>query len=336
MTALAANPEPITQAPAPGQTAVDPEAFVDADHPRSWSRQMNALANAGHYREAYALILEKCPYVENQLRYVARAIAGEQNQWSLLHARLGQLLDDGRPQRILDVGCSVGGHAIQFAREGHQTWGMDLLPDMIRRGREFAETLGLAQRVHLLEGDIRVLDAHFEPAFFDAAVACDIFEHLTDADLAKVLHSLKQIVRPGGKIVIQTSPGRYYYWFEPHRKRLLALLAPLAWLPDRFFSAYVRCLDRCLMQGIRGEPPSFYAHEPGHINCMDPIHLHAVLARAGLEHIRTFGTHAHPGFKDEGCRRAAWTRRLFGRKSIASRNVFGVAVVPTSRTEGRP
>jgi SAM-dependent methyltransferase len=335
MTALAAKLEPTIKPSAPGHAPVDPTAFVDTDHPLSWSRQMNALAQAGHYREAYALILEKCPYVENQLRYVAQAIAGEQNQWSLLHARLAQLLDDGRPQRILDVGCSVGGHAIQFAREGHQTWGIDLLPDMVRRGREFADTLGLSERVHLLEGDIRLLDAHFEPAFFDAAVACDIFEHLTDVDLAEVLRSLKQVVRPGGKIVIQTSPGRYYYWFEPHRKRLLALLAPLAWLPDRLFSAYVRGLDRLVMQAARHEPPSFYAHEPGHINCMDPIHLHALLAQAGFEQIRTFGTHAHPGFKDEGCLRAPWTHGLFGRKSIASRNVFGVAVVPAPRSEGR-
>lgn len=339
MTTLATGPDLTTPPPstAAGSSNVDRTAFIDPDHPQSWSRQMDALANAGYYREAYELATEKCPYIENQLRYFARALAGEENHWSIMHARMAQLLEDGRPQRILDVGCAVGCHAIQFARAGHQTCGIDVLPDMIRRGRELAESLGLSARVRLVEGDIRRLDAHFEPDSFDAAIACDIFEHVTDAGLLEVLRALRRVLRPGGKIIIQTSPGRYYYWFEPRRIRLLVLLAPLAWLPDRLFSAYVRGLDRFLMQGLRHEPPVFYGHEPGHINCMDPIHLRGLLKRAGLEGIRTFATHAYPGFKDEGCRRSPWTRRLFGRKSIAGRNVFGVAVVPRrAGTEGRP
>jgi len=307
---------------------VDVSAFADPAHPQSWSRQMDNLAVAGHYREAYELASEKGSYIENQHQYFMRFLAGEENHWSILHARLAQMVDDGRPQRILDVGCAVGSHAMQFAREGHQTWGIDILPGMIRRGRELVESLGLSQRVHLVEGDIRRLDTHFERAFFDSAVACNIFEHLDDPSLMEVLRALKRVVRPGGKVLIETSPGRHYYWFEPQRVKLLAALAPFAWLPDRLFSAYVRGLDRIVFQRIRREPPTFYRHEPGHINCMDPIHLRGLLERAGFDGVRTFAIHAHPGRKDEGCMRSAWTRRLFGRKSIACRNVFGTAVVP--------
>ena len=61
-----------------------------------------------------------------------------------------------------------------------------------------------------------------------------------------------------------------------------------------------------------------------------------LLKSAGLAKIRTFAVHAHTGFKDEGCMRTAWTKRLFGSKSIACRNVFGVAVVPPPpAVEGR-
>ncbi|GMV96629.1 MAG: hypothetical protein AMXMBFR83_09910 [Phycisphaerae bacterium] len=312
----------------PDASAVDPADFVDPRRPGSWSRQVAALLEAGHYRAAYEVLAEKVPYVENQLRYFAESLAGVENHWSRTHDWMARFIDDGRPQRILDVGCAVGCHAIAFARKGHQTWGVDILPRMIQRGREVADSLGLSRRVHLVEGDIRRLETCFDEGFFDAAVACNIFEHLDDAALSEVLAGLRRVVRPGGRLVIETSPGRYYYWFEPKRRKLIALNAPLAWLPDRLFSMYVRGLDRLLMRAVLRQPPSLYGHEPGHINCMDHQHLARLMRSAGLAEVRTFAVHAHPGMKDEGCMRARWTRLLFGRKSIACRNVFGIATVP--------
>jgi len=308
---------------------VDPSAFIDPSAPQSWSRQVVALLEAGHYCEAYEVIAEKVPYVENQLRYFSESLEGKENHWTKTHDAIARFIDDSRPQRILDVGCAVGCHAIQFARKGHQTCGIDILPEMISRGREFVESLGLSERVRLVEGDIRRLPEYFSDASFDCAVACNIFEHLDDAALHEVLVGMKRVVRPGGRIVIETSPGRHYYWFEPDRRKLLALLVPLAWLPDRLFTRYVLWLDRFYIRGIRREPEAFYRHEAAHINCMWHEHLGKLMRAAGLNDVRTFATHVHPGMKDEGCMRAAWTRRLFGRKSIAARNIFGIATVGT-------
>jgi SAM-dependent methyltransferase len=308
--------------------AVDPQDFVDPQRPQSWSRQMVSLLEAGHYREAYDVLAKRVPYVENQLRHYAEHLAGQNNYWTLLHARLAREIDTGRPLRILDVGCSIGSHAIELARCGHQTWGIDILPQMIERGRELADSLGLTPRVHLQPGDIRRLDNYFARAMFDAAIACDIFEHLDDESLRAVLNGLKKVVRPGGTIAIQTSPGLYYYWFEPDRRKLLALLLPMAWLPDRLFTAYVRWLDDWYIRKIRREPAAFYRHEHGHINCMDHVHLRRLLEKAGLADVRTFAIHAHPGFKDEGCLRSPRLTRIFGHRSIAARNVFGGARIP--------
>lgn len=310
---------------------VDPKDFVDPDNPQSWSKQMVALLDAGHYKEAYSFLATKVPYIENQLRYFAESLAGAENHWTKTHDWMARFIDDAVPQRILDVGCAVGCHAIQFARRGHQTWGVDILPQMIARGTELAESLGLSKRVNLVEGDIRRLPEYFENGFFDSAVACNIFEHLDDEALMDVLRGLRRVVKPGGKIVIETSPGRHYYWFEPDRRKLLCLLAPLAWLPDRLFTRYVLWLDRTYIRKIRREPEAFYRHEAAHINCMYHEHLGDLMRRAELAEVKTFAVHAHPGMKDEGCLRAAWTRRLFGSKSIACRNVFGIAVAP--RTE---
>jgi SAM-dependent methyltransferase len=318
----------LTTLPEPPKTQVDVHDFVDPARPQSWSHQITALLEAGHYREAYEVLAEKVPYVENQLRYFAEGLAGRENHWTRTHDWLARLIDDSRPQRILDVGCAVGCHAIQFARTGHQTWGIDILPQMIQRGCEFIDSLGLSERAHLVAGDIRRLPTYFALASFDSAVACNIFEHLDDDALLEVLAGLREVVRPGGKIVIETSPGRYYYWFEPDRRKLVALLAPLAWLPDDLFTRYVLALDRWYIRRIRREPERFYRHETAHINCMHHEHLGRLMREAGLGDVRTFAIHAHPGMQDEGCMRAGWTRRLFGRKSIAARNVFGTAVVP--------
>jgi len=309
-------------------TRVDVARYIDPQQPASWSRQMVSLLEAGHYLEAYEVLAEHMPYVENMLRPYAEHLAGRPNAWSQVHARISTLLDDGRPQRILDVGCAVGRHAIEFARKGHRTWGIDILGPMIEQGRELAGSLGLDDRVQLVTGDIRRLHEVFSENQFDAVVACDIFEHLDDAGLRELLAGVRHVVRPGGTVVIQTSPGRFYYWFEPKRRKILTLLAPFAWLPDRLFSAYVRALERGPLRSLRDEHVRFYRHEYGHINCMDPIHLRRLLEETRLSDVRTFAEHTHPGFKDEGCFRAGWTRRLFGRKSIACRNVYGLATVP--------
>lgn len=305
---------------------VDVGAFIDPERPQSWSSQMVALLRAGHYREGYEILAEKMPFVDSMLRPYAEHLAGKDNYWTHILGWINRFIDHSRPQRILDVGCGVGPLAIEFARMGHQTWGIDILPRMIERGRELIESLGLGERARLVEGDIRHLQRYFEARTFDVAVACDIFEHLDDASLLELLGGLATVMRPGGRLVVQTSPGRYYYWFDPSRHKVLSLLTPFAWLPDPLFTAYVRMLERTVFRHLRHEHKRFYWHEYGHINCMDHVHLRALLKQAGFAKVQTFAVNAHPGFKDEGCAKARWARRLFGNKSVACRNVFGIAI----------
>lgn len=312
----------------PAGATVDLDRYIDPRRPASWSRQMISLLQDGHYREGYEVLAEHVPFVENMLRPYAECLAGKENAWTRLHRAMARYLDHSRPLKVLDLGCAIGCHAIELARRGHETWGVDVLPAMIQRGRELADSLDLTQRVHLIEGDVRYLERCFPPAFLDAVIACDIFEHLEDDAIRTMLRSLKRVMRPGGTLVVQTSPTRHYYWFEPKRWKLLAMLAPMAWLPDRAFTAYVNALERWVLGRYRREHVRFYRHEYGHINCMDHLHLRRLLAEAGFEQVRTYAEHTHPGIKDEGCMRAAWTRRLFGRKSAAARNVYGIAKAP--------
>jgi len=307
---------------------VDIEAFIDPERPQSWSRQMVSLLRAGHYRESYEVLASHVPFVENMVRPYAEHLAGKENHWSKSFEQVKQYVGSDKPQRILDLGCAIGSVAIELARLGHETWGLDVLPSMIARGQELVASLGLSGRTHLVAADVRDLPQLFEEGFFDTVVTRDLFEHLDDASLMQTLDGIKRVIRPGGKLIIETSPSRCYYWFEPTRWKLLALLVPMAWLPDRLFSAYVHGLERWLFDSRRYDHKLFYRHETGHINCLDYLDLRRLLVKANLDNVQTFAEHTHLGFKDEGCVRAKWTRWLFGRKSIACRNVYGVATIP--------
>lgn len=318
------------------QPDLDVAAFIDPVHPQSWSRQMIALLRDGHYREAYEILDRNMPFVDNQLRPYAQALAGATNHWTLTHEWIDRFVDGTRPQRLLDLGCAVGCHAIEFARKGHTTFGMDVLPQMIERGQELVDSLGLADRCRLIAGDVRELERYFAPGSLDVAVSCDTFEHLEDDAILQTLEGLKRVLRPGGRIIVHSSPGRHYYWFEPGRWKLHALLLPAAWLPDAAFTAYVRWLERWPLRRLRREHVSFYRHEYGHINCLDPAHLRGLMEQAGLDYVHTFAINAHPGFKDEGCMKRPWLRKVFGSKSVACRNVFGVAATPQAEVTHNP
>jgi len=76
---------------------VDIEAFIDAENPESWSRQMVSLLRGGHYREGYEVLASHVPFVENMLRPYAECLAGRENAWTKLHAAMARHLDPAMP-----------------------------------------------------------------------------------------------------------------------------------------------------------------------------------------------------------------------------------------------
>jgi cyclopropane fatty-acyl-phospholipid synthase-like methyltransferase len=102
--------------------------------------------------------------------------------------------DIGRPQKefvelvrrgeisgsVLDIGCGTGEHALLFASEGHEVWGIDSAPLAIRKAQEKAAAKGLM--VHFL-----VLDT------LDLARLNRKFDTVTDSGL---FHTLSDEVRP--------------------------------------------------------------------------------------------------------------------------------------------
>ena len=103
----------------------------------------------------------------------------------------------GAQTRALDVGCGVGTTAIAVAeRFGADVTAVDIEPLMLERAQEAVQVAGVADRVHLQEGDILVLD--FQDASFDVVIAEAVTMFV---DRARAARELIRVCRPGGRVL---------------------------------------------------------------------------------------------------------------------------------------
>lgn len=117
--------------------------------------------------------------------------------------------DIGRPQKefidlarrgeitgsVLDIGCGTGEHALFFAGEGHEVWGIDSAPLAIRKAREKAAQRGLQVRFLVMSA----LDLSPLKRKFDTVTDSGLFHTLSDEDRPVFVRSLAAVLTPGGK-----------------------------------------------------------------------------------------------------------------------------------------
>jgi D-alanine-D-alanine ligase len=127
--------------------------------------------------------------------------------------------------RILDLCCGQGRHALELARRGFRcVTGLDCSRYLIRLARKRARQYGLT--VSFREGDAR--DFHFEGGEFDCACilgnSFGYFERPED-DLA-VLEAARRALTPAGRLVMDLMDGewmrghfepRSWEWIGPNR-----------------------------------------------------------------------------------------------------------------------
>jgi SAM-dependent methyltransferase len=101
--------------------------------------------------------------------------------------------------RVLDVGCGPGRHALALARRGIEVAGVDLSPDFVASARETATVEGLTARFEVL--DVRDLTAERE---YDAAICLcrGGFGLLGGRDEIEVFGRIVRAVRPGGGLAV--------------------------------------------------------------------------------------------------------------------------------------
>ncbi|MGH8985613.1 MAG: class I SAM-dependent methyltransferase [Acidimicrobiia bacterium] len=114
-------------------------------------------------------------------------------------------------ERVLDVGCGPGRHALALARRGIETVGVDLSPDFVALARDAAAAENLPATFAVLD----VRDLAFD-AEFDAAIClCQGgFGLLGGHDDAALIGRIGRAVRPGGGVAVSAFSSYFALRFQ--------------------------------------------------------------------------------------------------------------------------
>ena len=261
-----------------------------------------------------------------QQRQLAKYRGRDRNHWGWRIDVARRLLGGQEPGSCLDVGCSIGTFAIELAKDGWDSYGVDFDPEAIAVARLLAEEEGV--RATFVCGDVAAWDP---PVELDVALCMDIFEHLHDDELGALLSAVRRRLRPGGRLIFHTHPQQYDYLFAggelPKRvQRVLfaqsiAMLAPLSWLPPALFSLWTRCVALLVDAELlvtTGKTYREHIVKARHCNPLTRDRLERMPRRAGYE-VELIETTTRQRARFHG---------LFADQPVAHRNLYGVAVVP--------
>jgi SAM-dependent methyltransferase len=132
---------------------------------------------------------------------------------------LDAALADLPPGPVLDVGCGPGQVGRYLLARGRKPVGIDLAPGML------AEAAKLVPGARLLAADL--LDLPLRAGSCAAVVASYSLHHLPKARFGPALSGLRDVLAPGGVLVIITHGGSGEQWLEQFGGRVvLSLYAP--------------------------------------------------------------------------------------------------------------
>ena len=187
------------------------------------------------------------------------------------------LAGDLRGARVLDAGCGRAELVVQSARRGADARGIDYAQAAVDIASHAIEDAGLAGRARVERGDLMALE--FDDASFDVAFLLDVVEHLYPDELSRALGELRRVLRPGGRLVVHTSPNTLLqdvvYPHYTRRVNAIALkLSEIVGFRDRLFTEF-------MLPSKREFPRGKYEREV-HINEQSAPKLRAQLEGHGF------------------------------------------------------
>ena len=116
------------------------------------------------------------------------------------------------PAKLLDIGCSVGTYAIEFALDGYETTGLDF--DL--KALDVARQLAAEENVNPKWLCADAYDFQLsEPV--DIVLCFDLLEHLDDNTIKGMLSCIRANLSPDGIFLYHTFPTKYDHIFYQNR-----------------------------------------------------------------------------------------------------------------------
>lgn len=155
-----------------------------------------------------------------------------ESQGKKIHPRIkyfADLLEIKPGLRILDLGCGRGDLAIEAAKRGASSVGVDYSKD----GIKIANVLLKKQSNKVLKNakffQMNARKLKFNSDSFDSIIAIDVFEHLYKEELEIVLREIKRVLKPDGKLIVHTETNKIYldythrFWSYPIDRFLIKI-----------------------------------------------------------------------------------------------------------------
>jgi len=262
-------------------------------------------------------------YVQRQLEKFRNR---HNNHWKAhleLAASLANRFAPPPPARMLDLGCSIGTFALEFALKGYETVGLDMDEKSLDQGERLARELGVEPSWISSDAAEFSLDAPV-----DFVVCFDLLEHLFDDQIKGMLRCVYNSLRPGGVFLFHTFPTRYDHVF--YRNNVFSLpLIPFRGLPPSVFARLTRAysvLIDLLYLSRRGKTWMSIIRDTVHPNPLSKERVSVFCEEAGLNvELLEMGLDSvnplRPGQGDVA-------KRHFSHQPVAMRSVWGVARRP--------
>ncbi len=224
------------------------------------------------------------------------------------------------PATLLDIGCSIGTFALEFALDGYKTIGLDLDPKSLEQGRTLAKELGCNPEWICADAGNFGLKENV-----DIVVCFDLLEHLDDSTITSMLNRIHENLKDNGIFVFHTFPTKYNHVF--YKQNFICVpLIPFGFFPPWIFSKIVAIysLFLDLLYLLRyGKTYKKVISKTVHPNPLSENKLKGFLEEAGFE-IFCFDRSldlVNPLKPGQG----VVAKKHFSKQPIAQRSLFGVA-----------
>ena len=154
-----------------------------------------------------------------------------------IHPRLRRLFDEARVKPgmvVLDIGCGRGDVVFCSAMHGAQAVGLDYSPDAIEIAKselKASENIPLKDLISFTVGDAKHIP--FPDSIFDIVFMFDVIEHLHPWELHECLVEVKRVLKPDGRLILETAPNTWFLKFGQLFEKLARRLFQKRVIPTR-------------------------------------------------------------------------------------------------------